>query len=393
MHKKLLKDNKTKPVCGFLLATKEIFLKSQGVREILTRKLINNITFFLQKRGIDFNISDSRSRIFIKTEEHRKTIPILRKIFGLAWFAKVFYFRDEELADIISFVNDNYKEWIKKDETFALRLKKDSGIKEKTDEIIDGIAKVIKRKVNLDHPRKEIFIERRNEGWFLYFKKSQGMGGLPCGSQGKVLSLMSGGIDSPVASWMIARRGGENVWVHFHSFPLVSRKSIEKVEDLAKKFLDYQPKLEVYFVSFGDIQKRIKTGVPAKYRVLLYRRMMLKISEKIANRDGYEALITGESLGQVSSQTLPNMYITENIVKIPVLRPLIATDKQEITSMARKIGSFDISIRPHEDCCTLFVPKHSTAMGRIELVKKFEKQLQLSKLISDAVKNIEYVVF
>ena len=257
----------------------------------------------------------------------------------------------------------------------------------KNQKIIEKIAKNINRKVDLTKPKQELFIEERKMGWFLYFKKIKGSGGLPVGSSGKVLSLISGGIDSPVAAFLAAKRGAENIWLHFHSFPLVSKNSIEKTKDLAKIFLQYQSYLKIYFIPFQKAQMEIKAKTPAKYRILLYRRLMLKIAEKIAKKGNCQVLITGESLGQVSSQTLPNIKIIEEAIKMPVLRPLICWDKEEIIKLAKKIGTFQISIRPQEDCCTLFVSKHQTAQGDLKKAKELEKKINTSRIIKEALRG------
>jgi len=356
---------------GILIAFGELFLKSEGVRKLFQRRLINNLRFFLEKEKIEFKIHSSRERIFIETEEIKKASKIIKRTFGIAWFSESFYFLN--LKELIRFINKNYEEYIGKGESFAIRMKKDR-------EIIDKIAKLIDRKVNLDRPKRELFIEQRDKKYFLYFKKVKGAGGLPVSSSGKVLSLISGGIDSPVAAFLAAKRGAENVWLHFHSFPLVSNASIEKTKELAQVFKKYQPNLKIYFIPFQKAQLEIKAKAPAKYRVLLYRRLMLKIAEKIAEKENCNALVTGESLGQVSSQTLPNIKITEQAVKIPVLRPLIGFDKEEIIKLGQKIGTFNISIKPQEDCCTLFVPKHQTAQGRLDIVKELEKKIDKSVL-------------
>ena len=200
---------------------------------------------------------------------------------------------------------------------------------------------------------------------------------------------MSGGIDSPVAAYLLAKRGAENIWVHFHSFPLVSKASIDKVKELSNIFLKYQPYLKVYFIPFQKAQLEIKAKAPANYRVLLYRRLMLKIAEKIAKKENCKVLATGESLGQVSSQTLPNIKIVEEAAEMPVLRPLIGFDKEEIIKLAEKIGSFSASIKPQEDCCTLFVPKHQTAEGNIDIIKEIEKKIDSQKIIREILKEIE----
>lgn len=358
-------------------------MKSEGVRRIFKQKLVQNISFFLKRANFDFKIFSLRERIFIATAETKKALKIIKNIFGLSWFADCLFFEKASLNEFSDFVANNYQNWIKRGETFAIRLK--NNLKESREKIIEEIAKNIKRKVNLTKPKREIFVVARKDGWFLYFKKRKGRGGLPVGSGGKVLSLLSGGIDSPVASFLVAKRGAENIWLHFHSFPLVSRASIEKVKELAKVFLNYQPRLKIYFLPFSKAQMKIKTKTPAKYRILLYRRLMLKIAEIIAVKENCEALVTGEALGQVSSQTLPNIRLIEDGIKIPVFRPLIGLDKEEIISLAKKIKTFEISIKPQDDCCTLFTPKHATGKGKLEIIKKLEKELKIKKILREAI--------
>lgn len=365
---------------GILIAFGELFLKSEGVRKLFQKRLINNLWFFLKKEGTCFKIYNFRERIFIETDQIIKAKKLIKKVFGISWFAESFFFPETNLKKFSCFVSENYKKWIKKNESFALRIKKNR-------KIIEKIAENINRKVDLTKPKRELFIEERKKGWFLYFKKIRGAGGLPVGSSGKVLSLISGGIDSPVAAFLAAKRGAENIWLHFHSFPLVSKTSIEKTKDLAKIFLEYQPHLKIYFIPFQRGQMEIKAKTPSKSIILLYRRLMFKIAQKIAKKENYQALVTGESLGQVSSQTLPNIKIIEEAIKMPVLRPLISLDKEEIIKLAKKIGTFQISIRPQEDCCTLFVSKHQTAQGDIQEVKKLEKKINTSRIIKEALKG------
>ena len=378
---------------GILIAFGEIFLKSKGVQEIFKGKLIGNISFFLKKSKIDFKVFPQRERIFLETENLKKAKSVIKNVFGISWFAKSLFFEKESLKEVSEFVAKNYENWIKEGESFAIRLKKGSEIKEKREKIIDEIAKNIKRKVDLEKPKREIFVEARKEGFYLYFKKEKGAGGLPVGASGKVLTLISGGIDSPVAAYLMAKRGAENVWLHFHSFPLVSQKSIEKVKKLAQVFLKFQPKLKVYFFPFSKIQAQIRTKSPPKYRVLLYRRAMVKIAQNLAKKENCYALVTGESLGQVSSQTLPNLEIIERAVSIPILRPLIGLDKEEIIDFSKKIGTYEISILPQEDCCTLFTPKYATAKGNLKEIEKIEKKLNLKKIIDKTSKEIQVLTF
>jgi thiamine biosynthesis protein ThiI len=372
---------------GIVVAFGELFLKSEGVRRLFKKTLIYNIIFFLKKANLEFKFFPFRERIFIETKETKKALKIIKNIFGLSWFADGFFFERAGIKEFSDFAAKNYQNWIKEKETFALRLK--NNLKESREKIIKEIAKGIKRKVNLSKPKREIFIEAKKEGWFLYFKKRRGLGGLPVGRGGMVLTLISGGIDSPVASFLTAKRGAENIWLHFHSFPLVSRASIEKVKELAQIFLNYQPRLKIYFLPFAKAQMEIKTKTPAKYRILLYRRLMLKIAEIIAMKENCEAVVTGESLGQVSSQTLPNLRIIEDGIKIPVFRPLIGMDKEEIIDLAKKLKTFLISIKPQEDCCILFTPKHPTAKGKLEIIKKLEKELKIREMVKGTIKKAE----
>jgi len=386
---------KSKIKTGIIVAVGELFLKSEGVKKLLTRRLIGNFSYALNKENIDFRVHDFRGRFFVETEAVDKAIEVLGRIFGLSWFAPATFIKDTGINVLKNYVSGHYQVWIKEGETFALRVRRDKEIKHHSIEIIDVVADcVTNRTVKLDNPDKEIFIEGRKNGWFVYHQKQKALGGLPVGSQGKVLSMISGGIDSPVSSFLMAKRGAENVWIHFHSFPVVSKKSIEKIKDTACEFIKFQPRLKVYFVPFSELQTAIKLKVPTKHRVLIYRRLMLKIAKEVARKDNCQALVTGESLGQVSSQTLTNLNISNNAVKDTlVLRPLIGMDKEEIIKIANKINTLDISNQPHEDCCTLFVPKHQSAEDNLERIEKCEKALDLDILIAEAVKKIEIEVF
>ena len=375
------------PKKGILIAFGELFLKSERVRKIFQRRLVQSLFSLLKKKNFDFKIHSFRERIFVETKNNPS--EIIRNLPGIVWFSEALFFEKLDLKGFSDFLAKNYQKWIKKGETFALRLKREKEIKNSSEEIIKETARRIERKVNLSKPQREIFIEARRFGWFLYFKKRRGIGGLPLGTGGKVLSLISGGIDSPVAVFLMAKRGAENIWLHFHSFPLVSRTSIEKVKELARIFLNYTPHLKIYFLPFSKIQMEIKSITFPKYRVLLYRRLMLKIAEKIAQKENCQALVTGESLGQVSSQTLPNIKIIESGIKIPILRPLIGFDKEEIINLAKKIRTFSISIKPQEDCCTLFIPKHASAEGNSKEIKKIEKKIDIKKEVEKIIKEAE----
>ena len=208
----------------------------------------------------------------------------------------------------------------------------------------------------------------------------------------KALSLISGGIDSPVSSYLVLRKGVELVYVHFHSFPIVSRTSIYKVMQLVKLLSKYQSPSILYLIPLGEIQTYLRTRVDPRYLIILYRRFMLRIAEKIAEQEKASAIVTGESLGQVSSQTLQNLKVIEEAIRIPILRPLIGFDKEEITSLAKSLGTYEISIKPQEDCCTLFVPRRQITAAKLEVVEEIESKLPIRKLIDFALKKVEKIV-
>jgi len=370
----------------------EIFLKSEMVRKMYEKKLVERIKSLLKKAGIKFEIYKKRGRIFVKTEKIVKASELLRKVFGIVSFSPCIHLNTSKKEEIIKFFKKNYNKFVKPGKTFALEVRRIGKHDYSSQQLANEIGKVIRRKVNLSKPDVKIFIEVRENDTYIYTKKVKCLGGMPVSSSEKVLSLISGGIDSPVASWLAMKRGCKVVFIHFHSFPLVSKKSIEKTKELIKVLNEYQGKSKLYLIPFSEIQTRIKSLAPAKQRIVLYRRAMLKIAEEIAKKENAKALVTGESLAQVSSQTLDNILAIEEATSLPVLRPLIGMDKLEIIELAKKIKTYEISIRPQEDCCTLFVPKHPTTKAKLETIKKIEKKLKLEKLLEKAVKKAEILL-
>jgi len=251
--------------------------------------------------------------------------------------------------------------------------------------------KGLKPKVNLKNPDKECFVEIFNNTSFVYTEKIGGVGGMPVGTGGKALALLSGGIDSPVASYYGIKRGVSIDFIHFHSLPYTNIASNEKVENLARKLLKFQLNAKIFMVPFAEIQQKIVINCPEKLRVIFYRRMMMKISEELANKRRYKVLYTGESVAQVASQTLENIVATNDAVLMPVFRPLIGFDKLEIIEIAKKIDTYNISILSHEDCCTRFVPKHPETKAKLKEVRKAEKSLDVKKIIQEALKNTETI--
>jgi thiamine biosynthesis protein ThiI len=244
-------------------------------------------------------------------------------------------------------------------------------------------------RVDLNHADLDLHVETMTEDAFVYADLFPGSGGLPVGTAGRVVVLMSGGIDSPVATWRMMKRGCRTTLVHFHSFPLVEGRSREKAQELAEILNAYQYDTRLLLVSFAEIQKRIILTVPGPLRVVAYRRFMVRIAEAIARKEGARALVTGESLGQVGSQTLPNIATVDEVAGMPIFRPLIGFDKQEIIEQAEAINTFKTSILPDEDCCTLFVPKSPSTAVRSEEIVAYENDMDIDEMVAEAAKTAE----
>jgi thiamine biosynthesis protein ThiI len=244
-------------------------------------------------------------------------------------------------------------------------------------------------RVDLENPELTVFVEVHKDRIFIALDKTPGLGGFPVGTSGKVLALLSGGIDSPVAAYRAMKRGCTVILTHFHAFPLQDRSTIDKVRELARLLTRYQFRTRLLLIPFGRIQQTIVASCPAPLRVVLYRRFMVRIAEALGARFGAKALVTGESLGQVASQTLDNMAAIDEAAHGPILRPLVGMDKDEITHEARKIGSFPISILPDQDCCQLFVPRSPATAASLAEVKSAETLLDGTTLVHEAVSMTE----
>ena len=243
--------------------------------------------------------------------------------------------------------------------------------------------------VKLKNPDLEIFLDIHQDGILVYFDEVKGYGGMPVGVSGTTMALLSGGIDSPVAAWYMMKRGSTSKFVHFHSHPLVDTSSIEKAEELAQMLTRYQYNSELYLVPFGRVQQQIIVSVPPSYRVVLYRRFMVRIAEALARKHNATALVTGESLAQVASQTLENITVVDDVARMPILRPLIGFNKNEIIDVSQQIGTYPVSILPDQDCCTLFVPKHPIIHGNIKTVERLEALLPVEEMVASALEQVE----
>lgn len=377
---------------GILVSFGELFIKSKPVQELFKRKLGNNIKQALARKKIKSKLEYTHDRLFLKCED-KNAILVLKNIPGISSICPCFVLKTNDKIKVIDYIEKNYKDWIKKDETFAIRARHDNSVKVSSQELGKDIGNVIDRKVNLSDPDKEIFVELRSNGTFIYFEIIKGIDGLPNGASGEALSLMSAGIDSPVSSYLMLKRGCNLDYIHYHSVPATNDVSKIKSKDLCKLLLKYQPKSKLYLIPFYKIQMEIKMKTPPEERIVLYRRFMLRIAEELAHKLKYNALVTGEALAQVSSQTIDNMCAIQDAITMPILRPLVGMNKEEIISIAKQIDSYDISIIPQGDCCTLFTPKHPTTRADLNKVKELEKELDINALIKKALEDMEIVEF
>jgi len=373
----------------------EIGLKGKN-RDFFERKLVENIKKAIEPEFFDW-VKRFPGRIVLKLTEKgsknsKKIEQNLNYVFGISYFAFA-----KATKPQLKEIKKTALELIstQRGKTFKIETKRsDKKFPYSSQRINELVGEYIlnhtkDKTVKLENPKIICFVEILPKIAFLYTKKIKGLGGLPVTTAGKVISLLSGGIDSPVASFLIQKRGAKLIFVHFHAYPYTSQASIEKTKKIVKTLNRYQFTSKLYLVPFAEIQKEILLKTPAKFRVILYRRMMFKIAETIAKKEGAHALVTGESLGQVASQTLENMGVIEEAVKMPVFRPLIGKDKEEIIQIAKKIGTYEISILPHEDCCSRFIPKHPETKAKISDIKKEEKKIEIKTLIRESIKNAE----
>ncbi|MDA2922117.1 tRNA 4-thiouridine(8) synthase ThiI [Patescibacteria group bacterium AH-259-L07] len=372
----------------------EIGLKGKN-RRFFEERLIQNIRRTLKPSDVEF-VKRISGRILIKLtlkgEKSQKQIQsALKNIFGIAYFS----FAVEAEQSIEAMQKTAY-ELIKDKEfkTFRVLTKRSNknfpiispDVNKKVSAYIFKHVSSDKR-ADLKNPDITIYIEIVEKYAFVYLQKIKGPGGLPVGVGGRALVLLSGGIDSPVASYYAMKRGVKLDFIHFHAYPYTNKASIEKVRKIITVLSKFQFKSILYLISFADIQKQIVAKTPPKLRVVLYRRFMARIAQGIAQRNNILALVSGESLGQVASQTLENISVISNAVDIPILRPLIGQDKQEIVEKAKEIGTYDISILPDQDCCARFVPKHPETKARLKDIQKAEKKLKTKKLIKAALRG------
>ncbi|AEV68090.1 tRNA uracil 4-sulfurtransferase ThiI [Acetivibrio clariflavus] len=378
----------------------EILLKGLN-RPLFEKKLIDNIKRAIYKLG-KIEVSRSQARIYIEPQDENydfdEAINLLTKVFGIVSVSPVWKIEtDFEVIKEKSAVMVKDLLGRKGYKTFKVETKRgDKRFSMDSPEISRELGAHIlesfpQLSVEVKNPDFILYVEVR-EFTYIYSEIIPAVCGMPIGTNSKAVLLLSGGIDSPVAGWMIAKRGVEIEAVHFYSYPYTSERAKEKVIDLAKILSQYCQKIKLHIVPFTDIQLEIYEKCPQDQLTIIMRRAMMIIAERIAEKAGALALVTGESVGQVASQTMQSLYVTNSVVKMPVFRPLIGMDKNEVIEIARKIGTFETSILPYEDCCTVFVSKHPKTKPVLEKILLSEQKANLEELINKAIENTEVLV-
>ncbi|MVO70497.1 tRNA 4-thiouridine(8) synthase ThiI [Paeniclostridium sordellii] len=380
----------------------EIGVKGKN-RYIFENKLIKNIKSMLSPLG-KFNVYKEYGRIYVDlgefAEEYEEVLEEIKKVFGVVGVcpgirAEKDYDKLKELA--LKLLDEKIEEGSKSFKVTSRRGDKSLPLtsQEMSKDIAGFLVFNVKDRIKVDvrNPETTIHCEYRQNHVMVYSDTVPGYGGLPVGTNGRAMSLLSGGIDSPVASWMVAKRGVEIEAIHFHSYPFTSEKSQEKVRDLAQILAKYCGKVRLHKVNILEIQKAIGVSCKEEEMTIISRRFMMKISQRVGEMRFCDALVTGESIGQVASQTIQGLTCTNAAITLPVFRPLIAMDKSEIIDIAQKIGTFETSVIPEEDCCTVFSPKSPVTKPKLDRIERSESALDVEKLIQDAIDNMEVEVF
>ena len=374
----------------------EIGVKGKN-RYIFENKLIKNIKNILKPIGT-FDVYKEYGRIYVNLEDYdyEEVVEEVKKVFGIvgvcpAVRAEKDYKKLKELA--LNMLEEKIEQGYKSFKVESRRGDKDFELtsQEMSLDIGGYLLSQVKDRIKVDvrNPEVKIKCELRQNHVMVYSDTIPGYGGLPIGTNGRAMSLLSGGIDSPVASWMVAKRGMELECIHFHSYPFTSEKSQEKVKDLATILAKYCSRVRLHKVNMLEIQKAIGLKCREEEMTIISRRFMMQIAQRVAESRNCDALVTGESIGQVASQTIQGLTCTNASVTMPVFRPLIAMDKTEIIEIAQKIGTFETSILPEEDCCTVFSPKKPVTKPKLDKIEKSESALDVEDLIQEAINNIE----
>ena len=376
---------------------KLIFIKygelttKKGNRNTFIKKLSNNIENSL--KGIDYKIKSDRSRLYIEAEDIDRVIDKIKYVFGIHSIVVSYKVENEEQV-----ISNSVLELLKEKEFKTFKIDTKRALKTFPIHSMDfnkivatNILKNLDVSVDVHNPDILVKIEIRMEGTFIYFEQIKGLGGYPVGVQGKSLLMLSGGIDSPVAGYLALKRGVDLECLYFESPPHTSEMAKDKVIKLANIINKYSGNIKVNVVPFTKIQEAIYKNVKSEYVITIMRRMMYRIAEEVCKRKKLEVIFNGESIGQVASQTLSSMNVINNVCNIPVIRPVACMDKLEIIKIAKEIGTYETSILPYEDCCTVFVPKHPVINPKLDKCILYESTFDFKPLIEEAIDNIEVI--
>ncbi len=361
----------------------EIALKGKN-RAYFENKLIQNI-----KKALNAQKTYKRyGKIICETKNTEKAEEILKKIPGIALFS---FAEQTELN--INKIKKTAEKLIKKEKTktFTIKTKRSNKQFPLTSpqinkQIAQHIEKTTGKTGQLKKAQTTLYIEIGEKNAYLYTQKHKGTGGLPTGTSGKIISMLSGGIDSPTASYMLMKRGAKIIFAHFYNEKI--QKNRKKIEELTKQLTKYQLQSKLYLIKFGELQQELIKKIPSKLRMIVYRRYMIKIANKIAQKEKAKAITTGDNLGQVASQTLQNLKCAYDATKIPILTPLIGMNKEEIMQTAKKIGTYETSIKKYKDCCSYLIAQHPETNANLQQIKELEKQID-NKIIEKALEKTE----
>lgn len=387
---------------AFLIKYAEIGIKGRN-RYLFEDALVHQIKYALKKCEGKFLIHKSQGRIYVDAEgefDFEETVERLKTVFGISGICPVMYVEDEgfdKLRDtVVRYVGDVYPDRNKTFKVHSRRARKD--YPKESMEINADLGEAILKaypemSVDVHEPDILLSVEIR-EKIYIYSETIPGPGGMPVGTGGKAMLLLSGGIDSPVAGYMIAKRGVKIDAVYFHAPPYTSERAKQKVMDLARIVSSYTGPIWLHVIDFTAIQLYIHEKCPHEELTIIMRRYMMRIAEHIAKETGCLGLITGESIGQVASQTMNSLIATNEVCELPVYRPLIGFDKQEIVEVANKIGTFETSILPYEDCCTIFVAKHPVTKPNVNIIRRHEQNLdeKIDEMVKTALETKELIV-
>lgn len=374
----------------------ELFLKGANRKKFFNDALAHIENNIKEIGYNNFYLESGKLYIDANIDKFDQLIEQIQKVFGIAYIDKVYKVSKDEndiYLAVKKSIEENYGNENKSFKVITKRVDKSFKYTSPELNVIIGdkiLDDFINLKVDIHKPDFKVFIDIKTSA-YVYTKRYPGLGGLPIGSSGNGLLLLSGGIDSPVAGFLMAKRGMKINAIHFHSYPYTSLKAKEKAIDLAKIMSNYTGKMQLFIINLSEIYKAIASNCDRRNTTILSRRFMVRICEKLANKYDFQVLITGDSLGQVASQTLESLTVVENASALPIFRPLIAMDKKDIVDLSKKIGSYEKSIEPFDDCCSIFAPDKPVTKPRLKYIENDENNLDIENLINEALETLEII--